>query len=105
MGGASKGTGKSDLYDIFGSVGRDPFAEDDGGPPLESGRVVVATAAGQKGADVDGSMTGRIERKGPPPAVVPGGAPRRPAVSVLDDLWKLDLRTLLWERVRGAGGF
>lgn len=116
-GGARTGTGNPELYDIFGSVGRDPFAEDDGGPPVESGRIMVAAAAAasrgavvdhgsrthKKGSDVvDGAMGGRKEGKRQPPPVVAGGAPRRPAVSVLEDLWKLDMQTLLWDRVRGG---
>lgn len=117
-GGVRAGTENPDFFYIFGSVGRDPFAEDDGGPPLESGRIMVAATAARTGGavdhgprahkkstdDIDVAMGRRKEGKTPPPPVVAGGAPRRPAVSVLEDLWKLDMRTLLWDRVRGAGG-
>lgn len=96
--------------DVIGCVGRDPFAEEDGGTPLEPGRVV-------NGATVPGSMArtnvcaagaantgsrGRKEGEAPPSRGLAGSAQRRPAVSVLEDLWKLDLRTLLWERVSDA---
>lgn len=115
-GRAETGTENPELCDIFGSIGRDPFAQDDGGPPLEFGRIVVAAAAvngavnhgsrvRKSGTDIDGAMRGEREGKPTTPKAVADGAPRRPVVSVLEDLWKLDLRTLLWERVRAACGF
>ena len=85
--------------DVIGCVGRDPFAEEDGGTPLEPGRVV-------NGATMPGSMARtNVCAAGAANAGsrgFAGGAQRRPAVSVLEDLWKLDLRTLLWERVSDA---
>lgn len=119
MGGARAISGSSEVDDIFGCVGRDPFAEEDGGAPLGPGRVATAatarstaTAPGSRfrknGAFTDEAtnwLKGRNERNSPPSRVKAGAAPRRPAVSVFEDLWKLDSRTLLWERVRvGWGG-
>lgn len=113
VGGATSGNPEVD--DILGGVGRDPFAEEDGGAPLESGRMVTsataesrATAPGsslrKNRASTDGATTvpkGRNDGNASSPSrVIAGVAPRRPAVSVLEDLWKLDTRTLLWERVR-----
>lgn len=114
VGGARATSGDSEVDDIFGCVGRDPFAEEDGGAPLESGRVATAATAGggatapgssfrKNGASVDGASTepkGRNQGNASPSRVVAGAAPGRPTVSVLEDLWKLDPRTLLWERVR-----
>lgn len=84
-------TGDPDLDGVFGSVGRDLFAEEDGGAPLDPGRVVRGAGAG-KGAAASGH---RVRNTGPS-----CGTERRPPVSVLEDLWKLDSRTLRWERVR-----
>ncbi|CAM9510657.1 unnamed protein product [Ectocarpus sp. 13 AM-2016] len=83
-------TDDPDLDGIFGNVGRDLFAEEDGGAPLDPVRVVRGTGAG-KGAAASGH---RVRRTGPS-----CGAERRPSVSVLEDLWKLDFRTLRWERL------
>lgn len=84
-------TDDPDLDGVFWSVGRDLFAEEDGGAPLDPGRVVRGAGAG-KGAAASGH---RVRNTGPS-----CGAERRPCVSVLEDLWKLDFRTLRWERVR-----
>lgn len=112
VGGARATSGDSDVDDVFGCVGRDPFAEEDGGAPLESGRVATAataetgaTAPGSSfrngGAPKDGARTGsRGQNEGNASPQIAGVAPGRPVVSVLEDLWKLDSRTLLWERVR-----
>lgn len=120
MGGAGSAFGDTEVDDVLGCVGRDPFAEEDGGAPLEPGRVATAATAGtgaaasgsgfRKGsaASVDGATTapkGRMERRGSTSRGIAGGvAPGRPAVSVLEDLWKMDPRTLLWERVRADLG-
>lgn len=119
VGGATATFGNSEVDDILGGVGRDPFAEEDGGAPLGSGRVATANTAGsgstapgssfrKNGAlSTDGAKTGPKGRKGGrplPSPVIAGVAPGRPAVSVLEDLWKLNPRTLLWERVRVARG-
>ncbi|CAN0486726.1 unnamed protein product, partial [Ectocarpus sp. 12 AP-2014] len=83
-------TDDPDLDGVLGSVGRDLFAEEDGGAPLDPVRVVRGTGAG-KGAAASGH---RVRRTGPS-----CGTERRPFVSVLEDLWKLDFRTLRWERL------
>ncbi|CAM9912117.1 unnamed protein product [Ectocarpus sp. 8 AP-2014] len=88
--GARTDTDDPDLDGVFGSVGRDLFAEEDGGAPLDPVRVVRGAGAG-KGAAASGH---RVRNTGPS-----CGAERRPSVSVLEDLWKLDFRTLRWERL------
>lgn len=119
MGAASESSTNLELDDVIGCVGRDPFAEEDGGAPLESGRVVNGATAPRsrartKGYTVDAATTGakgRKEGEALPSQGSASGARGRPAVSVLEDLWKLDPRTLLWERVSvasrlsGVGGF
>lgn len=107
VGAASESFTNLELDDVIGCVGRDPFAEEDGGAPLESGRVVNGATAPRakartKDSAADAATTGARNRKegkelaSQDPA---GGAQRRPTVSVLEDLWKLDPRTLRWERV------
>ncbi|CBJ34047.1 conserved unknown protein [Ectocarpus siliculosus] len=88
--GVRTDTDDPDLDGVFGSVGRDLFAEEDGGAPLDPVRVVRGAGAG-KGAAASGH---RVRRTGPS-----CGVERRPSVSVLEDLWKLDFRTLRWERL------
>ena len=115
VGRARATLGDSEVDDILGCVGRDPFAEEDGGAPLESGRVATAATAGSGATPpgssfrTDGASCADRARAGPkrrtqgkasPSRAVFGVGPGRPAVSVLEDLWKLDPRTLLWERVR-----
>lgn len=75
--------------DIMGGVGRDPFAEDDGGAPLGPGRVAVAGHANKVGS---GSKLRGTEE-------MPQSASKRHTMSVLEDLWKFDTRTRRWERV------
>ncbi|CAM9463722.1 unnamed protein product [Ectocarpus fasciculatus] len=88
--GARTETDDPDLDGVFGSVGLDLFAEEDGGAPLDPGRVVRGAGAG-KGATASGH---RARNTGPSCS-----AERRPSVSVLEDLWKLNSRTLRWERL------
>ncbi|CAM9473756.1 unnamed protein product, partial [Scytosiphon promiscuus] len=85
--------GNPDLDDVLGSVGRDPFAEEDGGAPVEAGRI--ATAANGRSAGVVSWPSVRSVGN----AEASSGGERRPAVSVLEDLWKFDSCALQWERL------
>lgn len=103
--------GDLDLDDVLGSAGRDPFAEEDGGAPLEAGRILtaasgrnVAVSPGLKARYLTnaeemaagGKKAGKV---GETPLLL-RPAEGRPAMSVLEDLWKFDCHALRWERVR-----
>eukprot|EP00903_Cladosiphon_okamuranus_P011651 g10959.t1 len=108
-GGARAASGDSEVDDIFGCVGRDPFAEEDGGAPLESGRVATAATA-RSGSTLPWGSSFRKKGGASSADVAKAGQKRRnernasPAVSVLEDLWKLDPRTMLWERLSTGQG-
>lgn len=88
------GGGNVDLEfdDVLEGAGRDPFAEEDGGAPLERGRVVVGggVSSGNNGGvgDSRGKRTSPQQQE-----------KKQLPVTILEDLWKLDIRTLNWERV------
>lgn len=87
----------AELEDVLEGVGRDPFAEEDGGAPLEPGRVMVS------GGGVSGHRGGASGDKG-----IPRTSQRQErdnaSVTILEDLWKLDVRTHRWERVSEKTG-
>lgn len=106
--------GDGGFDDIIGGVGRDPFAEEDGGAPLEQGRVMVAGRCGGRGVSLmgggDGGGGGVGEgQRGVGSAKQLREVSKGSTVAVLEDLWKLDIRAVRWERVRagveGGGGF
>lgn len=87
----------AELEGLLEGVGRDPFAEEDGGVPLERGRVVVG------GGGLSGHRGGARGDKG-----ISHASQRQErdnvAVTILEDVWKLDVRTHQWERVSGTTG-
>ncbi|CAN0126914.1 unnamed protein product, partial [Hapterophycus canaliculatus] len=93
--------GNLDLDEALGGVGRDLFAEEDGGAPVEAGRIVMA-ATERSTASAPGSNVrsrARTLGKALPSGPAALGAKRRPAVLVLEDLWKFDCSALQWERL------
>lgn len=67
----------------------DTFVEDDGGAPLEEGRVVLARGGAIAGSGGKYTQSFWEEKTA-----------KRCDLLLLDDLWKLDIKTLQWERVR-----
>lgn len=92
-----------DFDDILGGVGRDPFAEEDGGPPLERGRVIVGGEVRTSGHGSSVSGAGGSGKPRPSAQQQQQQQQRRQSVAILEDLWKLDSLTLHWKRVRTAG--
>lgn len=111
--------GGLDLDDVVGSVGRDPFAEEDGGAPVEAARIVVAAnrnspavapaSSVESKANAENRIVAdqRAQKMEKTSSLRPTScdAERQRAVSVLEDLWRFDPSTLRWERVRDASSF
>lgn len=91
----SGGSGQNvdlEFDDILEGAGRDPFADEDGGAPLERGRVVLG--GGVPVGNRVGLSRGQQKRQSSQQQ-----EKIHFSVTILEDLWKLDTRTLKWQRV------
>lgn len=98
--GGGAGALGQDLNDVLlGALSRDPFADDDGGRSVEEGRIARGHGASRRRENPGmGSSGGGREPECGEAKHHPGPGP----LSTLEDLWKLDVQRLEWERVRGG---